>query len=188
MLKIDARKQLLERRKSLTEVDCLKMDDMLLIQLQKLDWSTTFCLGNFYPMEHQAEPNSLLLAKYLKHIIPGLLVAYPITNKNDFGMDFFVETDSLNVNEWGIHEPMPTQLIVPEQMDTILVPLLGFDMQGQRIGFGKGFYDRYFARCAKNLRRIGISYFEPLPFIQDTHQFDVPLTQCITPWTSYEFQ
>lgn len=187
MLKSEARQIVLTKRKQLSESDCLKLDDLLLIQLQKMDWSSTHVLGSFYPMEHQAEPNSMLLVKYLQYLIPGLQVAYPIVNATDFSMDFFVETDTLQVNQWGIHEPLPFNKILPEQLDTLLVPLIGFDMSGQRIGFGKGFYDRYFARCSNKIKRIGISYFEPLPKIIDTHQFDVPLTHCITPWNSYEF-
>jgi 5-formyltetrahydrofolate cyclo-ligase len=187
MLKSEIRKELLAKRKMLSESDCMKLDDLLLIQLQKLDWSTTAILGSFYPLEHQSEPNSFLLVKYLKYILPELQVAYPIAAP-DFSMDFYEETDTLNVNKWGIHEPLPFNKIEPNILDTVLVPLVGFDQNGHRIGFGKGFYDRYFARCSKNIRRIGISYFEPVPKIIDTHQFDVPLTHCITPWTSYEFQ
>jgi len=187
MLKSEARKWVLNKRKQLSPSDCMKLDDLLLIQLQKMDWSTTQVLGSFYPMEHQAEPNSMLLVKYLQYIIPGLQVAYPIVDTSQLSMDFYSETDTLQVNQWGIQEPLPFNIIAPENLDTILVPLIGFDLHGQRIGFGKGFYDRFFARCAPSIKRIGISYFEPLPNIQDTHQFDVPLTHCITPSNCYEF-
>jgi 5-formyltetrahydrofolate cyclo-ligase len=68
-----------------------------------------------------------------------------------------------------------------------LVPLIGFDPNGHRIGYGKGYYDRYFARLDQPVKRIGISYFEPIANIEDTHQFDVPLSHCITPWNIYEF-
>lgn len=61
MLKSDARKELLEKRKNLTASDCLKWDDLLLIQFQKLDWSNVSCVANFYPLENMNEPNSLLL-------------------------------------------------------------------------------------------------------------------------------
>jgi 5-formyltetrahydrofolate cyclo-ligase len=73
------------------------------------------------------------------------------------------------------------------QMDAVLVPLLGFDTTGHRIGFGKGFYDRYFENNTNSCLRIGISYFDPIPKIEDTDQFDVPLTHCITPSKIYEF-
>ena len=89
MLKSAARKELLTKRQALTEADCIKLDDLLLIQLQKMDWSTTHVLGSFYPSENQAEPNSLLLVKYLQFFIPSLTVAYPIINEQDFSMEFY---------------------------------------------------------------------------------------------------
>lgn len=187
MLKSIARKELLEKRKLLADSDCLKMDDLLLIQLQKMDWSAIEYIGNFFPNEAQSEPNSLLLVKYLKYLIPNCTIAYPKINAADFSMDFYEETDQIQPNQWGIQEPLPTHIIDPIKLDAILVPLIGFDLIGQRIGFGKGFYDRYFARCTTTTKRIGISYFDPLPIIEDTHQFDVPLTHCITPWKLYEF-
>lgn len=187
MLKSEARKLLQEKRKALTTSACLKLDDLLLIQFQRLDWSNILCVGNFFPINAQNEPNSLLLAKYLKAIIPGLILAYPIIQTDRLQMDFFAETERLTENKWGIHEPLPLNKVLPNQMDAILVPLLGFDENGQRIGFGKGYYDRYFQQYPKAGLRIGISYFDPIPIIQDTHQFDVPLTHCITPWNNYEF-
>jgi 5-formyltetrahydrofolate cyclo-ligase len=187
MLKSEARKLYLEKRKALTPNECLKLDDLLLIQLQRMDWSNVCCVGNFFPMESQNEPNSLLLAKYLHAILPGLTLAYPRIQANGNEMDFYAETDTLSENKWGIQEPLPLNKVLPQQMDAILVPLLCFDQRGQRIGFGKGYYDRYFELYPKQHLRIGISYFEPIANIQDTHQFDVPLTHCITPWNIYEF-
>ena len=187
MLKSAARKLLLEKRKSLSNSDCLKMDDLLLIQFQKMDWSGVQCIGSFYPLEDHNEPNSLLLIRYLKFMIPSLMVAYPRINEDNLSMHFYSETETLEMNKWGIQEPLPFNLIEPSQIDALLVPLIGFDLIGQRVGFGKGFYDRYFTKYPANKSRIGISYFEPLPKIEDTHEFDVPLTHCITPSNTYEF-
>lgn len=187
MIKSEARKKLMEQRKNLTANECIKLDDLLLIQLQKLDWSNVHCVASFYPLEQHNEPNTLLFAKYLKAIIPDLIMAYPIINANDLTMQFFAETETLQQNKYGIMEPLPNQLIEAEFIDAILVPLIGVDEIGHRIGFGKGFYDKYFVNFPADRPRIGISYFEPIPNIQDTHEFDVPLTHCITPWNSYEF-
>jgi 5-formyltetrahydrofolate cyclo-ligase len=61
------------------------------------------------------------------------------------------------------------------------------DTKGYRVGYGKGFYDRYLAHCRKDVVKIGFSYFDPVEKITDTDQFDVPLTYCITPQHIYEF-
>lgn len=187
MLKSAARKELLAKRQALTEADCIKLDDLLLIQLQKMDWSSTSVIGSFYPSDTHAEPNSMLLIKYLKYSIPDLSVAYPVINYQDASMEFYQETEELSINKWGIHEPLPKHLIPTSELDSFLVPLVGFDLLGHRIGFGKGYYDRYFARLNHPVKRIGISYFEPIAKLEDTHQFDVPLSHCITPWNIYEF-
>jgi 5-formyltetrahydrofolate cyclo-ligase len=187
MLKSEARKILSAKRKALTPSDCMKLDDLLLIQFQRFYWADMHTIGNFFPMEKQNEPNTLLLAKYLKLILPNITMAYPKIHDNELTMDFYAETETLIENKWGIQEPIPFNKIEPAAMDAVLVPMLGFDLNGQRIGFGKGFYDRYFEHYPSKGLRIGISYFEPISNIQDTHQFDVPLTHCITPWNSYEF-
>jgi 5-formyltetrahydrofolate cyclo-ligase len=102
-------------------------------------------------------------------------------------MEFFKETEEFIENKWGIIEPLPVQKVEKKTMNAVLVPLLGFDTNGQRIGFGKGFYDRYFENETNDCLRIGISYFDPIAKLEDTHQFDVPLTHCITPSKIYEF-
>ncbi len=187
MLKSEARSQFLAQRKELSSQELLMRDDLLLIQFQKMDWTHTHVLGSFYPMEHQNEPNSLLLTDYLKFIIPDLQVMYPVVNLSQHTMQFFPSSDQTQTNPWGIEEPLPNNTIPAQNIDTFLVPLLGFDKLGHRIGFGKGYYDKYFENAPVHVSRIGISYFEPIDAILDTHQFDVPLTHCITPWNSYEF-
>jgi 5-formyltetrahydrofolate cyclo-ligase len=187
MLKSEARTFFLNKRKSLSPQELLKWDDLLLIQLQKMDWTQTHVLGSFFPMEHQNEPNSLLLTDYLNFLISDLKLGYPIVDSTHHTMQFFPATENTTTNTWGIVEPIKSMPINPSQIDTFLVPLLGFDVTGQRIGFGKGYYDKYFENLASSTLRIGISYFEPIEAIIDTHQFDVPLTHCITPWKIYEF-
>lgn len=187
MQKATARQLMLQKRKALTAAECLKLDDLLLIQFQRFNWGHMESVGNFYPIEKHNEPNSLLLANYLKYILPSIIIAYPRIAQDGSSMEFFEETESFIENKWGIIEPMPIHPLYLEQMDAILVPMLGFDLTGQRIGFGKGYYDRYFENQPNNCLRIGISYFDPIPKLIDTHQFDVPLTHCITPSHIYEF-
>jgi 5-formyltetrahydrofolate cyclo-ligase len=187
MQKSEARQFFLQKRKSLTQSECLKLDDLLLIQFQRFNWSNINCVGNFYPMDKNNEPNSILLAKYLHFIIPTVKIAYPRISQDGYSMEFFAESEEFRESKWGIMEPLPIHKIAINEMDVVFVPLLGFDTTGHRIGFGKGFYDRYFENPSKGTLRLGISYFDPIPKLEDTDQFDVPLTHCITPSNSYEF-
>ena len=86
---------------------------------------------------------------------------------------------------WGLGvDGVSAVLIV---MATLLVPLVIVDGYGNRIGYGKGFYDRYLSSCRAEAVKIGFSYFEPVGRIKDISQFDVPLNLCITPLRIYEF-
>jgi 5-formyltetrahydrofolate cyclo-ligase len=67
------------------------------------------------------------------------------------------------------------------------VPLVAFDRKGFRIGYGKGYYDRYLKRCRPSIPMIGFSFFDPVERIRDINEFDVPLSLCITPSGIYEF-
>jgi 5-formyltetrahydrofolate cyclo-ligase len=69
----------------------------------------------------------------------------------------------------------------PEAIDTAIVPLLCFDERGYRVGYGKGYYDRFLAKCRPNCLKIGLSFFEPVENIDDINEYDIPLDLCIAP-------
>jgi 5-formyltetrahydrofolate cyclo-ligase len=97
------------------------------------------------------------------------------------------ENTVFKTNEWGMTEPIGETIILPQKLQLIFIPLLTFDKRGFRVGFGKGYYDRYLANCKMETVKVGFSYFEPIDQISDTNQFDVPLNYCITPQHIYEF-
>jgi len=90
-------------------------------------------------------------------------------------------------NSWNIKEPKEGKEIKPEDIDVIIVPLLAYDAKGFRVGYGKGFYDRYLSNCRKDILKIGLSYFTPVDHIDDLDNNDIPLDFCVTPEKIYEF-
>jgi len=82
---------------------------------------------------------------------------------------------------WGIREPVAGEVIEPTEIDVVLVPLLCVDSTGHRVGYGKGFYDRFLGRCAADCIKVGLSYFPPVSRIADTADYDVRLDLCVTP-------
>ena len=84
-------------------------------------------------------------------------------------------------------EPISHETIDPQMIDLMIIPLLAFDQQGNRVGYGKGFYDRYLTKCKKDVIKIGISYFEPVMAISDCNEQDQKLTMCISPTQNYFF-
>ena len=179
-----------EKRAALSERDRNRLNDLLLIQFQELHIAADVTvLMNFWPMEARGEVNSFLMADYLALRIPGLQIAYPVTDPSNFTLTAFIVNDESNftVNQYGIAEPVNGIEIEPAAIDMVFVPLLAFDLQGNRVGYGKGFYDRFLRSCKPGITKIGFSYFEPVHAIDDISHFDVPLTTGICPGHIYEF-
>ena len=65
--------------------------------------------------------------------------------------------------------------------DFVITPLLYADQFGNRVGYGKGFYDRFFSEINRNAVKIGVSFFPPNEEIDDVSDFDVPLNYLVTP-------
>ena len=190
MTKQEIRKTYKQKRMALSEKERMKMDDMLLIYFQQVPFKLeSYLLLNYFPLEKVAEINTHLFSSYLEHFIPSLQMAYPVVAFQTNQMEALIVNEETKFvdNEYGIPEPLNGEAVSPKNIDIIFVPLLAFDQQGFRVGYGKGFYDRFLTRCRKNVVSIGFSYFDPLENIDDKNQFDVPLNFCITPYHLYEF-
>lgn len=183
MEKSALRKIYREKRSLLTAKERNKLDDLLLIQFQQLELPPVQYLLSYCPSETHAEPNTYLFSAYLEHMIPGLQLAYPVTDIVNTTMHPMLvdEHTEFHHSPFNIEEPVNGSPIEPTMIDMVFVPMLVCDEQGFRVGFGKGFYDRFLATCRPDVLRIGFSYFPPVATISDTHQFDIPLDVCITP-------
>jgi 5-formyltetrahydrofolate cyclo-ligase len=189
MLKSAARKIFKEKRSVLTGPERLKLDDLLLIQLQSVDLPFITFLLSYWPMEENKEPNTHLFTDFFEFRNPDLIVCYPKTNFETLDLKAIQSNDDTRFrkNQYNIYEPDDGETVEPPGMDIIFVPLLAFDKKGCRVGYGKGFYDRYLKRCRTDCIKIGFSYFDPIDRIDDPNEFDVPLTLCVTPATVYVF-
>lgn len=109
--------------------------------------------------------------------------------KNEVALDsvLLVDESQLKENRWGIPEPSEGDLIDPALIDVVFVPLLVFDKSGHRVGYGKGFYDRFLKSCREDVLKIGLCYFDPVDEISDIHPDDVELDHCVTPKEIYSF-
>lgn len=93
----------------------------------------------------------------------------------------FAPDTKLIKNVWDIYEPVHNELVKIEEIDVVLIPLLCFDRHLHRVGFGKGFYDRFLLNLRSDTQTIGLSYFEPVDKIDDIREGDIPLDMCVTP-------
>lgn len=189
MTKTELRHIYREKRAGIPSKEKLKLDDLLLIRFQQLYFEDVSTLLTYWPKADTNEPNTHLFSGFLRHSIPGLNIAYPKSDFSAAAIDaLLIHEDTVYYsNQYGITEPKEGIIMEPSAIDLVFVPLLVCDNDGYRVGYGKGFYDRYLARCRQDIIKIGFSYFDPVDKIDDRNSFDIPLDYCITPESVYEF-
>lgn len=129
--------------------------------------------------------------EYILHILAGKDKEILIS-KSDFEsrkMIHYLLTDGTKIkkNEYNIPEPVDGIEVPDSKIDVVFVPLLAFDEKGHRVGYGKGFYDRFLSQCKPNVITIGLSFFEAEKEITDLHENDFALNYCVTPSKTYNF-
>ncbi len=188
MLKSDLRNKFLFQRKQLNDSQYEKLNDLLLIQFQKEPFPFIHNVLSYFPLETTNEPDTFLITRYLKFLNPQIQIAYPKIMES-YQMQAIIanEDTEYKPNKYGIMELENGAILEEKEIDLILIPLLAFDYNGNRVGYGKGFYDRYLAECNSNILKIGLSFYDTVDAITDTNSFDVKLTHCITTENVYAF-
>lgn len=129
--------------------------------------------------------------EYILHILAGKDKEILIS-KSDFDsrkMIHYLLTDGTKIkkNEYNIPEPVDGIEVPDSKIDVVFVPLLAFDEKGHRVGYGKGFYDRFLSKCKHDVITIGLSFFEAEKEISNLHENDFALNYCVTPSKTYYF-
>lgn len=189
MTKRELRAAYKQQRMLLSKEEISSYNLMILQALEEFDWSTTKYVHTFLPIEHHNEPDMWRFIDFLRVYYPAVNVVVSRSDASNFSMDNFLLTEGLTLkkNAWGIVEPVDGERIEESLLDVVIVPLLVADKKGNRVGYGKGFYDRFLAKCRKDCLKIGISYFEPVDEISDVSMFDIPLDCLYTPQMQYRF-
>jgi 5-formyltetrahydrofolate cyclo-ligase len=139
----------------------------------------------FLPIRDKKEIDTSFLLSILqgrdKHVILPKMEGDDLTH--------FLLTDNtiLKTNQWNVPEPVDGISVESSKIEVVFVPLLAFDKYGNRVGYGKGFYDRFLKQCKKDVVKIGLSLFKAEEEIEDVFENDIPLDYCITPNKIYEF-
>lgn len=194
MKKSEIREKALAERKSWTrkvfELKNVQLLNQIIEFMRPLP--RNLMLMSFHSLEHQREVltspiHTLLINEPYFHqlIFPkvekttGQLIPYLTDKKSKFLR-----------SDWGILEPQDdtTVRLTPGDIDLIFIPLLAVDTQGHRVGYGKGFYDRFLAETKPNVIKIGLALNEPIEPIEDLNPFDVALDFTITPLSIYRFR
>ena len=190
MNKAELRKVYKAKRAALSAAERNKREDLALIQFQKMDIVIPSVIMTYASSEAFQEFNPLLIEDYCYFINSDQQLCYPIVNQ-DAGIMLSMKVNddtSFAKSKFGIDEPVDGILIDPGQIEMILVPLLCFDMRGYRVGYGKGYYDKFLANCYPSAMKVGLSFFDAEPGIDDINEFDIPLDYCVTPDLVYHFK
>ncbi|NRR92062.1 5-formyltetrahydrofolate cyclo-ligase [Winogradskyella undariae] len=187
MKKSELRKKYKQLRKELTENQVENFSIEIANQLLKLDiWSKTF-FHLFLTIEEQKEINT----DYILNILSGKDKNIIISKSNfeDYSMTHYLLMDNTRIkkNKYNIPEPVDGIEIPSSQLEVVFIPLLAFDKTGQRIGYGKGFYDRFLANCKPETLKIGLSFFDVEDETFEASENDIKLDYCVTPNRVFQF-
>ncbi|MGE6394415.1 5-formyltetrahydrofolate cyclo-ligase [Chryseobacterium scophthalmum] len=133
----------------------------------------------FIPIEKFKEINTQIFIDYF--LSRNIKVFVPkIVDTKLISVEIFSDTQ-FETNNWGISEPVSTEDSEFLDFDFVITPLLYCDFKGNRVGYGKGFYDQFFENISKNSKKIGVNYFNPDDMIDDVWENDIPLDYLVTP-------
>lgn len=90
------------------------------------------------------------------------------------------DTQDLTYDVWGIPIPRQKLMVPTNQIQMVLIPLIACDKRGNRIGYGKGYYDGFLSTLHSDVLKVGVNFFNPIDQIE-AEWHDIPLNVCITP-------
>lgn len=184
MLKADLRKIYLTKLQSLAPAERFEKSNEIAEQFyQTFALEKIKILHLFLSIERNNEIQTSFIYQKIRKGFPNLKTVVPRINRETDEIESleFNSSTQLSIKNWGIPEPIGNELTEAEKIDAVLVPLLCFDKKGFRVGYGKGFYDKFLKKCRKDCLKIGLSYFPPIDEISDINAFDVTLDYCVTP-------
>ncbi|MFC5283599.1 5-formyltetrahydrofolate cyclo-ligase [Pedobacter alpinus] len=190
MDKLSIRNKAIAERNSLSRANFWQLNDDLLRQFTAFNWSEIKCVHLFLPITERKEVDTFEFINFFKIKFSNIKL---VVSRTDFKNNIIIpiifdpENTVLVKNKYQIPEPLYGKQINGQEIDAVIVPLLAFDKEGHRVGYGAGFYDRFLAQCKPAVLKIGVSLFDPIESIIETNTHDVKLTHCITPTQTFSF-
>ncbi|TDX82678.1 5-formyltetrahydrofolate cyclo-ligase [Epilithonimonas xixisoli] len=143
----------------------------------------------FNPIENQ-KVNVFMSIEKFKEVNTQVFINYFFQNKirvfvpkiqgeKIISVEIFTNSE-FEINRWGIKEPI-SNIASNVELDCVLTPLLYCDKFGNRVGYGKGFYDQFFSDYRNIEKKVGLNFFQPNEIITDVYEKDVQLNALITP-------
>lgn len=189
MYKNNIRIHMLHKRLRYTLNDIQK--NSLLIKeilFKNFDFNKINTIHTFLPILQKNEINTKPIILTILNNYKHCKILIPKINFKNKTLDHYYYKDDKHLlqNKYGIDEPYNCKKYKKKQnINIILVPLLAFDKNGHRVGYGGGYYDKFMINYSKSIK-IGLSLEQPTQII-DINNHDVKLNFCITPKYLYKF-
>jgi 5-formyltetrahydrofolate cyclo-ligase len=183
LTKSELRKIYLQRRQQLSEAEYLHLNRLLCEHFfASIDLSFLKVVHTYLPIREKKECDTWLMVERIRREFPHIRISLPKLKADGEMINLYFEgMHQLEKSTWGIEEPRQGVPTPAEKIDLVLVPLLCFDEHGNRVGYGKGYYDTFLASCKPSCQKIGISFFSSSEAIDDVHKQDIPLDSVLTP-------
>ncbi len=188
MLKKDLRKIVKQKRDELSEENIEFLSHQIQIRLfvflSQLDFQHVNC---FLSSHSKKEVQTQGIIQHLWEIGKNVSVPHSNYENSEITSVEYLPHHTTSMDSFGIpalDEPIPIHY---NKIQVVLIALFAFDHKGNRIGYGKGMYDRFLSKCNPNVIKIGLSFFEAIDEISDVNEFDIPLDYAVTPNKIYRF-
>ena len=177
MSKSKLRKKILQNRENINKKNIkINLNKILRLLKNKNKNKNKIVIGGYYPVNFEIDDLELL--KKLEK--DQFIISLPVIKKN-FEMDFYKWSffESLHINKYGIPEPDISHIVYP---DILFIPLVAFDKNLNRLGYGGGYYDRLITKLSKKKKilKIGLAFsiqgVEKVP----TNKYDQKLDYIVT--------
>lgn len=179
MDKIQLRKSYLEKRMALSSQEINNYNRRILENFQTFPLQKSSKILVYYPIETYHEVNTIPIIEYLWS--RNMEVYLPKISGENMQAFLYTPETLLLTHQWKMKEPEGSKALEAQKLNMVILPLLACDWQGNRVGFGKGFYDRYLATCRSEVIKLGLSFFPPIEQKIPIDSWDIPLNYCVTP-------
>ena len=187
MTKFEARKKYKLIRKKLEFKELQNLSSLIRKNCSSLDIWNMKNYHIFFSVPKRNEVDTIQLINLLKKKNKNIIIPKCDFTNNCLESYLFENSTILKENKYGILEPVEGLMVETNIIDVIFLPLLAYDKMGNRVGYGGGFYDKFLKNCNSNVIKVGLSFFDPEPKIDDISEFDVKLDHCITPYNIFSF-
>ncbi len=178
MNKVQLRSIYKSKRKKITSEEINEISLRILKNLQSMAIWQYSNYHIFMPISTHKEINTLPIIRFLFESQKQVMVP---KIKNSKMLCCLINSDTeFEIGKFNVPEPKSYEVIDPKEIEVVFMPMLICDQNGNRVGYGGGFYDRFLLNCRRDVIKIGLNSFAPITRIDDVQQTDVPLNYCVT--------